>query len=276
MEFANGQARLWDHANSAVGGYLNLYHEIPYWPTNWTLTVEVYIDQANFNSRPVPEIFTQAQSERFPGETSRGIQVNSNQMLVLRDPVSMVDTNYQMHMHMWHSIEVFSTPNGSELRAWPSGTGSRPSMPLATGISLEELRHVFFACPNYQNFDWSVGMVKVECHDVVGPVLGIDNFIENQIATLTLSNASALESVGFAYSLAGPGPSTVKAGPCGLINVDLGAPIQILATAQTNSAGVASITTGIPNGSFAMPVWVQALDLKTCQSSNGIATTIGG
>lgn len=276
VEFANGRVRLWDHANSANGGYLSLYHEIPYSPVDWQVQVDVYIDEAHFGSRPIPQIYTQADSVRFPGETSRGIQVNTNQMLVFLDPSAPINTNYLMETHVWHTIEIISTPNDSELRAWKPATETRPSLPLASGISLGELRRIFFICPNYQDFDWAVGRVVAECQDQVGPILALDNFLESSSATLSLSNASPNSTVGFAFSVSGPGPTTMAVGACGLVSVDLSVPVEVVAVTTTGPVGTAAVQASVPMGAAGVQVWLQAIDVATCSLSNPISIYVGG
>lgn len=120
-----------------------------------------------------------------------------------------------------------------------------------------------------------LGMVGSVTVNTNMPVLTITNFVAGQGAAMTVTNATAGAPVGFAYSLSGAGPITLNAGPCGPVTASLSAPITLLPQINANGAGTAVLPANIPAGSSGMTVWVQALDLGSCQLSNGATMTIG-
>ncbi len=101
------------------------------------------------------------------------------------------------------------------------------------------------------------------------PVLNITNFLAGQTTFMTVTNATPGALIGFAYSLVGPGPTVLNAGPCGPVATSLSLPITLLPQAQADASGKAVLPLGIPAAAVGMYVWVQALDLNNCQVSNG-------
>ena len=108
-----------------------------------------------------------------------------------------------------------------------------------------------------------------------GPALSIAGLVAGGTATLTVVNATPAGAVGYAYSLAGGGPATLPAGPCGPLTVDLGLPVTVLPLQTADATGTAVLTIPIPAGSTGVPVWFQALDLTSCVLTNGLAEVIG-
>jgi plastocyanin len=121
----------------------------------------------------------------------------------------------------------------------------------------------------------SFGMVGKITVTTGRPVLVIDNFVAGQLATMTVQNTTPGALVGYAYSLTGPGPITLNAGPCGFVTASLSAPITLLPQINANAAGTAVLPATIPAGTSGATVWVQALDLTNCQLSNGATMVIG-
>ena len=119
------------------------------------------------------------------------------------------------------------------------------------------------------------GMVGSVTVNTNMPVLTITNFVAGQGAAMTVTNATAGAPVGFAYSLSGAGPITLNAGPCGPVTASLSAPITLLPQVNANGAGTAVLPANSPAGTAGVTVWVQALDLGSCQLSNGATMTIG-
>lgn len=112
--------------------------------------------------------------------------------------------------------------------------------------------------------------LKVE---TAGFHLSVSNFIAGQTATIHANGATDGGQVGIAYSLAGPGPATVNTGICGLISVDLSYPIKLLGF-YTASGGSVDVGVNIPAGGQGHTVWLQAMDVSTCELSNPLAETI--
>jgi plastocyanin len=106
------------------------------------------------------------------------------------------------------------------------------------------------------------------------PLLEISQFEEGNSATIAVSRATSGGVVGIAYSLAGQGPTSLLAGPCGLVSVDLAAPIEVLATLPTNPSGTVAMSALVPVGTQGFTVYFQALDLGSCTLSNSGAWRI--
>ena len=107
------------------------------------------------------------------------------------------------------------------------------------------------------------------------PVLTITGFNAGATAAMTVTGATGGGTVGYAYSLAGPGPSTVNAGPCGPVLASLSAPFTLLPFVNADAAGVAVLNVNVPPAAAGLKVWVQAMDLAGCQLSNGATMTVG-
>ncbi len=103
--------------------------------------------------------------------------------------------------------------------------------------------------------------------------LSVSNFYAGQMATVHVTGATIGGQVGIAYSFAGPGPTTVNTGACGLMSVDLSMPIQVLGF-YTASGGQVNVGVNIPPTVTGKQVWIQALDMTTCELSNGLAETV--
>ena len=106
------------------------------------------------------------------------------------------------------------------------------------------------------------------------PSLSVSGLAAGGTATLTLDNATPFGQVGFAYSINGPGPSNVPAGPCGMISVDLTAPFVTLPLQIADAAGTASISGPVPPGTGGITVYFHALDVTSCALSNSFGLTI--
>jgi hypothetical protein len=128
-----------------------------------------------------------------------------------------------------------------------------------------------YRCQVHESFGM-VGSVTVVTNN---PVLTITNFISSQVATLKVTGATPGGLVGYAYSLAGVGPTTMSAGPCGPLTLSLSAPITVLPMVHANGAGVATFSPHVPGGIFGVSVWFQALDLGSCKLSNGATMVVG-
>ena len=108
------------------------------------------------------------------------------------------------------------------------------------------------------------------------PVLEVNNLRAGQLAQLTVTDATPGASVGYAYSLAGAGPTTLNAGPCGFVTASLGAPINVLPQFVTaNGVGTAVLPVNVPPAAVDVFIWFQALDLGNCELSNGATMRVG-
>ncbi|KAA3614381.1 MAG: hypothetical protein DWQ01_01370 [Planctomycetota bacterium] len=91
--------------------------------------------------------------------------------------------------------------------------------------------------------------------------------------SLTASNGTAQGPVGFAYSVTGLGTTSVNAGSCGTLDVDLLSPV-VLGVVIADASGTAVFAGNVPPGLTGLQIWFQALDLSSCTLSNTVATTI--
>lgn len=103
--------------------------------------------------------------------------------------------------------------------------------------------------------------------------LSVKNFVAGETGTVLIGGATDGGQVGLAYSLNGPGPSTVNTGICGLITVDLNWPIRLVGY-YTAIGGEVDVPVNIPVNTNGIPVWIQAIDSTTCQLTNRFVTTI--
>ncbi|MCP4094496.1 MAG: hypothetical protein GY747_13755 [Planctomycetes bacterium] len=118
-----------------------------------------------------------------------------------------------------------------------------------------------------------VGSVTVQTNN---PVLQVDNLLAGQQAQLIVRHATPGAAVGFAYSVTGPGPTTLTAGPCGLLTASLSAPVKVLPQFVTaNGSGVAVLPVNVPPAAVDVYIWLQALDLGNCELSNGATMRVG-
>jgi plastocyanin len=121
---------------------------------------------------------------------------------------------------------------------------------------------------------WGLGMVGSVTVTTNNPVLTISNFKAGQTTDMTVTAATPGAPIGFAYSLVGPGPTSLNAGPCGAVLASLTAPITLLPQVNANASGTAVLSIPIPAIAVGMYVWVQALDLGNCQLSNGASMRV--
>lgn len=104
--------------------------------------------------------------------------------------------------------------------------------------------------------------------------LRVDNLVAGMTATVTVSNATPDGKVGVAYSFSGAGPSTLSAGACGAVTVDLGYPISVLGIFNADSAGTMIHDQVVPAGISGASLWLQAFDLSSCSPTNYVALIV--
>jgi hypothetical protein len=115
-----------------------------------------------------------------------------------------------------------------------------------------------------------VTLAKIES----GFQLDVKPLVAGQSGTASLSGATPNGRVGLAYSLVGPGPTSVNTGICGVMSVDLSAPVSVLALSTADANGDYSLIRNVPVGARGRRIWIQGLDFGTCTLSNLVATTI--
>jgi hypothetical protein len=104
--------------------------------------------------------------------------------------------------------------------------------------------------------------------------LDVKPLVAGQPGTASLSGATPNGRVGLAYSLVGPGPTSINTGICGVMSVDLSTPVHVLALAAADGNGDYSLTRNVPAGARGRRIWIQGLDFGSCTLSNMVATTI--
>jgi len=107
-----------------------------------------------------------------------------------------------------------------------------------------------------------------------GPYLQVNNLVAGAMASLDVSGATAFGSVQYGYSVTGGGPTLVPGGGCGVLSVDLSAPIRMAGSQTADANGDASLSAQVPAGTTGVMVWVQAFDVASCTLTNGVVQTI--
>lgn len=106
-----------------------------------------------------------------------------------------------------------------------------------------------------------------------GPTLDVQGLAIGSSATISAQGMTPGSLVAVGYSVAGPGPLPVVLG-CGNVAVELTAPV-LLGVPQVSGSGTATVVTApIPNDIQGLAIWLDALDLVTCESPAGLATVI--
>jgi len=105
---------------------------------------------------------------------------------------------------------------------------------------------------------------------VTGPLLSVSPLplVAGLPGTLTVSGATPSSTVGFAFSKAGPGPHGVPVGACGVLILSMSPPITLITLKTTSAAGTASITGLVPASFSGSLLFMQAVDVAACKSTN--------
>ena len=121
----------------------------------------------------------------------------------------------------------------------------------------------------------SIDDISVRPAGPTGPTLSLvpDPPVAGSPVTATVANNNPGDLVFFAYSLQGPGPTTLTIPPCGSQTVDLTSP-QLAGQAAANASGVASISAPIPPIASGFNLWAQGFNQTQCLPTNSIATVI--
>lgn len=154
-------------AKGSTTGYLGLFREVAR-TDEFCLRTEVFVHYAGDPSiRPVGHcdlrrdlVFGEDARNSPPGDTSgAGWQALPGQRLAINCGAEFWESSYVLDAGRWHVVELRSTPQGSELRAWPL-TASRPSDPVVVGPSLGVARHVLFRGLNYLSYEYAVRNIE--------------------------------------------------------------------------------------------------------------------
>lgn len=87
------------------------------------------------------------------------------------------------------------------------------------------------------------------------PTLAVTGLAGGSVASLTVGGASAGDTVYFAYSLAGAGPTATPWG----FSLDLGTPYSQIGSAPALADGTATLSTPVPGAASGLHVWVQGV-----------------
>ncbi len=94
------------------------------------------------------------------------------------------------------------------------------------------------------------------------------------IGSFDVTGGTAFGPVGIGFSLAGSGPVTVNTAFCGPLTLDLSPSIQVLTVLTADASGSASLSLTVPAGASGATVHFQAVDINSCDVSNGVSTTV--
>ncbi len=136
------------------------------------------------------------------------------------------------------------------------------------------------AIPDFTNYyieSMSAGITNFDSSDVGWNSEQIwADFADMQVAgetgTILIGGATIGGQVALAYSLNGPGPTSVNTGVCGLITVDLSNPIRLVGYYSTIGGSV-NVPVNIPANAGGITIWIQALDVSTCELTNRFVTS---
>ncbi len=157
-------------AEGDTSGYLAFYHQVRE-TDHFRVVCDIFIEDVEDPvGRPVgkldvrrdllfgPDAFEAILEDRV----GAGWQATSNQVLALLTPGGGLElTDYVLEPGLWHTVELASTPEGSELFAWPAD-GERPKESLICRLSLGTAEHVLFIGINYKSFAYRVRDVVFE------------------------------------------------------------------------------------------------------------------
>jgi len=116
---------------------------------------------------------------------------------------------------------------------------------------------------DYAN-EWSIDDLYIDDHGLGGPAYTITNLVAGQTCVLEVTGCDPSSSVIFAYSVAGPGPSTTILG-----DVDMSAPIKRIGSAVAcDSSGTASVSRSIPAGAAGIMIYSQCAELLAAGGGN--------
>lgn len=121
--------------------------------------------------------------------------------------------------------------------------------------------------PAFDNFEVNDGCSAA-------PALTVQNLIAGSTATIMVENATPNSPVGVGWSIAGNGPTTISAGSCGMIAVDLSAPLNSLPIQNADASGVATWNVQVPANALGQTAYFHALDLNSCALSNSFGLTV--
>lgn len=117
-----------------------------------------------------------------------------------------------------------------------------------------------------------VGLGKI----VRGPTLTVAPLplVAGAAASLSVSGATPSSSVGFAFSKTGPGPNFVPIAGCGVVTLDMSAPIKLITVRSSNAAGDVSLVGTAPAGLSGATLYMQAFDRSSCTPTNMVTAQV--
>jgi hypothetical protein len=159
---------------------------------------------------------------------------------------------------------------GTGTGLWMTGTYAAPPATPA----YPEL--IYLNAPGcFADCGWRIGFNTYMTQGGGGPQLSTSPIVGGQQATLSVTGATPANAVGFAASVVGQGPSTVPAGPCGSVTLDLSQPIVRLAILPADALGNASFTGNVPAALSGRTIWLQAFDVGSCTATNMVSAVVG-
>jgi len=100
------------------------------------------------------------------------------------------------------------------------------------------------------------------------------NFVAGQTAELKTKRGTPGGLVSIALSFAGNQLTQINVGGCGLLDVNLQYPIQLVTSGSADANGELSYQTPIPPLASGRTIYFQALDFGSCTLSNAVTTVV--
>ncbi len=104
--------------------------------------------------------------------------------------------------------------------------------------------------------------------------LSASGLVPGEDFVLAVERATPGAPIFFLQSRTGGGPGVLSAGPCGLVELDLSAPITVLGAPHADAQGRASVVSSVPPGAGGASFWFQAVDLAACALTNPLVRTV--
>ena len=140
---------------------------------------------------------------------------------------------------------------------------------FAGPIGRIELEGGFYLIKGDPYYTMSIDSMEV---DFAGPCLATSGMIASQNGTVAVSNATPFGQVGVAYSVAGPGPTSIPVPGCGTVSAALTNP-KLAGLGFADANGTFTLNPPVPPSATGIQIWVHAVDETSCSTTNPRAIT---
>lgn len=172
-----------------------------------------------------------------------------------------------------HGVEIASWNDGKTLVAVSSQWPTRVDLGFVPSSAVAD--PAFWVPGTDGDLLLANAMSYAAGQSTLGPRLSAAGLVAGQQVTLTVDEATPGGLVAFAYSAAGPGPTSVSVSGCGILTVELSQPIRLLSPMVADPMGQAVMSARVPAGAGGVAVWIQAFDAASCRTSNLLAEVVG-